>query len=634
MKSVLKTRASIVGKLAGILSLMIVLTLLVATVTLAVREYRDLQAKLDNKLVLTADMIGQNSSVALLFDDQKTTQEVLAALGHDAEITEGIIESVSGQTFAVYSKPAQQWQSFWPDNLPRTRQVSRMIYHNGDQLVGRISMTADLSQTYNSLFHNALINGGIVWIALCLAGLFVLRLQYGFLKPILQLADTARQIEKDHDYRKRAVYEGNDEIRVLAEAFNNMLAEIQRKESYLEDQVQQRTQALELAMRNAEAANQAKSQFLANMSHEIRTPMNAIFGLVELCLNQPLDNKPRAYLQRVETASRALMSIIDDILDFSKIEAGKMLLEAIPFDIMEMMEAVYATMRESAVSKGIQLLLECQNFNYTVIGDPYRLRQVLLNLIGNAIKFTEQGEVKVCCRESSRQPAQVCLEFSILDTGIGMTQDQQTKLFQPFSQGDSSVTRNYGGTGLGLVISKQLIEQMAGNICVSSQEHIGSVFTFTVKLDLADSLVLSPADPAQLVESSSDRLMKIRNARVLLVEDNEINRLVATELLTQAGLQVDVAENGARALEKLLHQNYACVLMDVQMPVMDGYQTTRLLRNMPGSRELPVIAMTASAMPADRESCLAAGMNDFISKPILPDKLYKILLKWVKPPSA
>lgn len=390
------------------------------------------------------------------------------------------------------------------------------------------------------------------------------------------------------------------------------------------------------AKQQAEQANRVKSEFLANMSHEIRTPMNAIIGLVELCLNGNISSKQRDYLERVETASRSLMTIVDDILDFSKMEAGKMRLETVPFLLEEVLDHVYSTMSELSARKNIQLIRPAAyNTYHAVVGDPQRLRQILINLIGNAIKFTERGEIRINLKELRRTADQTRLQFSITDTGIGMSQENLSRLFHAFSQGDSSVTRKYGGTGLGLIICKQLVEQMGGDISVNSRENEGSTFTFTVTLGLADpATVRRGSEDRRRTGIDTSKLQYIRDARILLVEDNEVNRIVAIELLEQAQLQVDIAENGNIALDKLLQKQYDCVLMDIQMPVMDGYQTTRQLRTLECCNKLPVIAMTANAMSDDRNKCLQAGMDDFISKPILPETLYTTLLKWIQPRSV
>ena len=391
-------------------------------------------------------------------------------------------------------------------------------------------------------------------------------------------------------------------------------------------------QRLLAAKLEAEKATQVKSQFLANMSHEIRTPMNAIVGLVELCLNSNVSSKQRDYLERVETAALGLTNLIDDILDFSKMESGKLELDNTPFLLEEMLDQVFSTMAELCHRKQLKLIRpDLDQQQYAVIGDPHRLRQILINLIGNAIKFTEFGQIEVSLAELNRNQDKITLEFSIRDSGIGMTQPQLDKLFKAFSQGDNSVTRNYGGTGLGLVICKELVEQMGGSISVSSQLHIGSCFSFIVSLGLADIASLQQSHPRFRHVIDTQQLQAIHNARILLVEDNEVNRIVAIELLTQAHLQVETAENGAIALEKLKQNTYDCVLMDVQMPVMDGYQATLTLRKLPGCSKLPVIAMTANVMSDDRNKCLQAGMDDFIGKPILPQTLYSTLTKWLTP---
>lgn len=398
----------------------------------------------------------------------------------------------------------------------------------------------------------------------------------------------------------------------------------------------------------AEAASRAKSQFLANMSHEIRTPMNGVLGLAELLLRCSLNEKERHLTQSIHRSGSVLLAIINDILDFSKIEAGKLQLEAIPFEVRRTIEEALAVSSPTAEQKGLRL--SCQvdpRIPFSLIGDPTRLRQILVNLVSNAVKFTEQGAITVSAELEETREGRYGLSVSVIDTGIGISLESQTNIFDAFSQADGSTTRKYGGTGLGLAIVKQLVTLMGGTIELQSRPREGTCFRFTVYCKPADMPSQRPMESIAVSDNRGEavrdqRPVRRRDVRILLVEDNPVNREVAGGMLEVLNCRIDTAENGREAVDAIAKTEYALVFMDCQMPEMDGLTATRLIRAREAEQtkqtgdsavapppRLPIVALTAHAMQGDREQCLAAGMDDHLSKPFTLVQLEHMLSRWL-----
>jgi PAS domain S-box-containing protein len=389
--------------------------------------------------------------------------------------------------------------------------------------------------------------------------------------------------------------------------------------------------ALRQAQDLAEAANRTKSVFLATMSHEIRTPMNAIIGFTDLLRHDCENDVPSARrLDHIAQAAHHLLQIINDALDLSKIEAGKLTLENTPFRLQPLLQRTLALVATQAMAKGIALSLECQDAPVAVGGDPTRLSQALLNLLGNAVKFTEQGSVVLRCRVLSPCALGQLLRFEVADTGIGVALDQLPRLFTAFEQGDSSTTRRFGGTGLGLALTRRLALLMGGDAGGDSAPGQGSTFWFTACLqvvpDAGADLDAALGEPALGAPATPPVL---RDARVLVVEDNGFNQEVLRAILERAGLVVDVAGEGRQALAMAAQWHYDLVLTDLHMPGMDGFETARGLRSLAGYAEVPIVALTANAFSETRDACLAAGMNDYVAKPVSPEHLYGVLLRWL-----
>ena len=394
--------------------------------------------------------------------------------------------------------------------------------------------------------------------------------------------------------------------------------------------------AAEAAMKDAkeaaDAANAAKSSFLANMSHEIRTPMNAILGYARTLKKTPLQSGQVDRLEKIEGAGKHLLAIINDILDISKIEAGKLELENTAFQLGSVFDYVHSLIAEPAEARGLRITMTCDDVPPLLQGDPTRLRQSLLNLASNAVKFTETGSICLKARLLERSGDTLLVRFEVHDTGKGIPPENLAELFQPFKQVDASITREYGGTGLGLAITQRLARLMGGDAGVASTPGIGSTFWFTARLGTANS----PACAVTPVSFAAEETIRRRHhgARILLVEDDPVNREVALDLVGETGLHMDMAENGREAVDRASDTDYALILMDMQMPVMGGLEATTLIRRLPGRSTTPIIAMTANAFDEDKERCLKAGMNDFITKPVVPEILFDTLLRWLTHPHA
>ena len=633
---------------------------LVLNVVQITLDYFSARAAMENEIHALVDISNSPASQIAYNIDVRLAEELLdGLLKHPAMIDARIVDN-DNETMAASSKSSPVSPYRWVSDLlfgsDRVFRQELKVPQLEDLPLGELVLTID-TYHYGAQFleragytiMSGLFKSLILSVALLAIFYFVLT------RPMLNVISALSQVRASSPEKVRLPIPHNhreDEIGTMVgiinqhlETIDSSLAQLRHAESamknysaQLEHEVEDRTReiseknealqrgnrALVKAKEDAVRRARARANFLASMSHEIRTPLNGVLGMLGLALEGELDSEQRSQLEIALNAGESLLGLLNDILDISKVEAGKLSLENIPFSVRQLIEECVTLHVQQARRKNIYLVADIEpGLPESFLGDPTRTRQVLNNLISNAIKFTDEGGVRVRAGYSAGS-----LRIDVVDTGIGMSKQGLHRIFSPFSQADADTTRLYGGTGLGLTLCRQLVERMHGQILVDSKEGSGTHFTVTLPLPIHEPAP-SPGSPvASGITLESAEPYTDQPLSILLVEDNQVNQLVATSLLRKLGHQTDSAENGQEAIQALEQKHFDMVLMDCQMPVMDGYEATRRIRQNPDWKDLPIIAVTANVMQGDREDCLASGMNDYITKPYKREELRAVINRW------